>query len=205
MKIKKFSIMQFYKSKYTEVIPYLKQKNTQVFTTIILTLLTISFFGIFAINPTLSTIANLQKQLEDSNFVDQSLSKKITNMSLLQRQYIQIGNDIPVVLAAIPKNPNVPVLMSQLYLLGFNSGLSIANLQGYEVELSKKTDAKPGYAQYVFSFSGNGQYADILRFISTLTNFERIVSIDALLISRQRVAEDNSLQVSVRGETYFKK
>lgn len=205
MKIKQFSLTQFYKNKYAEVIPYLKQKNTQVFTTIILTLLAISFFGIFAINPTLSTIANLQKQLEDSNFVDESLSKKITNMSILQRKYVQLGNDIPVVLSAIPKNPNVPVLISQLYLLGFNTGININNLQAYEVELSKKTDAKPGYASYAFSFSGNGQYTDILKFISSLINFERIVSLDALLISRQGVAEDNSLQVSVRGEAYFKK
>jgi hypothetical protein len=60
-----------YTSKYFEKLPDFKEKKIQAFITIALTLIALSFFAIFAINPTLSTIANLQKQSEDT-FVEQN-------------------------------------------------------------------------------------------------------------------------------------
>lgn len=205
MKIRMFSITEYYKNKYEQAVPYLKQKNTQVFTTIILTLFALSFFGIFAISPTLSTIANLQKQLEDNRFVDESLSKKITNLSILQRKFNELGSDTTVILTAIPKDPNVPMLMSQVHLLALNSNLSVTGMQAFQVELSKILDNPQQYSSYSFSLAAQGSYDDIVAFVSDLVTFERIVAIDTLAINRAQKNEDTVFQVSLRGEAYFKK
>ncbi|MGA2968093.1 MAG: hypothetical protein ABSD69_02925, partial [Candidatus Levyibacteriota bacterium] len=47
--------------KYLELIPDIKREKAQKYITIVLTLTTAIILGVFAINPTLSTIANLQK------------------------------------------------------------------------------------------------------------------------------------------------
>lgn len=203
MKIKTFSITQIYKNKLFNVTPYLRQKNTQAFTMIVFTLVSLSLFGVFAINPTLSTIANLQKQLEDSKFVDESLSKKITNLSVLQQKYNQLGKDIPIALAALPKNPSVPMLMSQIHLIALNTNVSIVSLQSHQVELSKTIDGPDKYSSYSYSLSVKGAHDNITKFISQLTSFERIVTIDSLSISKE--GADSTLLLNMKGEVYFKK
>ena len=62
--------------KYLELIPDLKKEKAQKYITIVLTLATVIMLGLFAINPTFSTIANLQKQIDDNNFVQQKLQQK---------------------------------------------------------------------------------------------------------------------------------
>lgn len=205
MKIKGFSIVDFYKNKYTDVAPYLRNKNTKAITSIVLTLFTLTIFGLFAINPTLSTIANLQKQLEDSRFVDENLSRKITNLSMLQRRFNQLQGDLPVVYSAVPENPNVPTLMSQVYLIALEENVSINNLQTQEVELSKTTDAPNKYSSYIFNVSASGEYNNLLSFVNSLNRFERIVSIDTITLNTSTDLQVSAVQISIRGEAYFKK
>src|ERR1035437_4968817 len=69
-------------AKYLELIPDLKREKAQKYITIVLTLATTIILGLFAINPTFSTIANLQKQIDDGNFVEQKLKLKINDLSI---------------------------------------------------------------------------------------------------------------------------
>lgn len=71
MKINK-DLLKNTKIKYLQLLPNLKGEKTQKFTTLILTFFALSFFGLLAINPTISTISELNKELEDNKFVDQS-------------------------------------------------------------------------------------------------------------------------------------
>jgi len=82
--------------KYFELVPNFKQEKTQKFTTVILTLIAFAILLIFAINPTLSTIANLQKQLDDAKFIKEKLDQKINDLSfhcsLASLRYTYISN-----------------------------------------------------------------------------------------------------------------
>src|SRR3989344_8503364 len=112
MKIPKYNIRSVFtkinKNKYFEYLPDLKKEKTQKYSSIIFSLISLSFFGLFAINPTLSTIAKLKKELSDAKFVDSELAEKIANLSSLQEKYNIVEQDIPFVLAAVPKNPQIP-------------------------------------------------------------------------------------------------
>ena len=69
------------KNRYFLALELFKKDRTQKVTTLAMTLIALSFFGLFAINPTLSTISRLQKELEDAKFVDQHLKgKEPTNL-----------------------------------------------------------------------------------------------------------------------------
>ena len=63
------------------LLPRLREKKIQTFTTLALTLITFTVFSVFAISPTLGTITDLQKQISDSQFVNQQLQTKITALS----------------------------------------------------------------------------------------------------------------------------
>lgn len=189
-------------SKYFELLPDFQNEKAQKFTSLVLSIVALSFLGLFAINPTLSTIARLNKELADNKRTDQQLQQKISNLSILQQKYGSLQDDIPFVLSSIPGNSDAPSLLSQLQSVAKSTNLTITSLQSFQVEAVGSNTTNKKYSSYSFSFSGNGSYEDISRFISTLLNMQRIISIDNFSISRSNQPE--LLQITLRGTAYFK-
>jgi Tfp pilus assembly protein PilO len=194
-------------SKYLAFMPDLRQEKAQKFTTIVLTLTASIILGFFAINPTLSTIANLQKQIDDNNFVNQKLIEKITNLSLLQQKYTSIQNDFPIIYGAIPTSAEIPPLVAEIQTIAKNSNIKLDNFQTFTVELSGKEPVNKKYSSFDFGFSGEGTYSSITNFLNQLLDFQRIIAINNISISKINSSGDNSgvLQVNFKGTVLFKK
>lgn len=191
------------KKKFFEMLPDFKEERMQKFTTLVFTVTALSFFGLFAISPTLSTIANLNKQLSDNKFVDQQLQDKINNLYLLQQKYGQLTPDLPYVLDSFPKNPQVPLLVAQLQSLAQSSNIAITNLQTFEVEVPNSSVSTKKYYAYSFSISAGGSYENLSKFVNSVVKMQRIVSINILTLSRN-TGEGPPTQLNLKGTAYFK-
>lgn len=181
------------------MLPSIKEEKTQAFTTIAFTLLALSIFGFFAINPTVSTIVNLQKQLEDNTLVDQQLQQKITNLSSLQQQYNVISNDIPIVLNVIPQDPLIPSAVGKIQALATKSNAEIQRVQVFQVELPKKG---VGNYSFVFTVDAQGDYKDLINFMNSFSDFDRLITIDSFSLAQN--TEKNNYKINIKGKIYFK-
>lgn len=181
---------------------YLGEQRTQKFLSIFLTLIALSFFGIFAIKPTVSTIAKLQKEVSDSEFVYRELDSKIKNLSILKKQYASLQNDLPIITDAIPAEPNVHLLFAQIQTVARDSNVKIKKLQNFEVEVLKndKSSSKQYYS-YSFSVVGDGSFQNINNFTQSITNMQRITDIDVFSITNQG---GQSLGFNIQGVAFFK-
>jgi Tfp pilus assembly protein PilO len=168
---------------------------------LVLTFMALIFFGIFAINPTLSTIIDLKKQLKDSQYVADQLQQKITNLSNLQQKYNTLSPQLPVVLDAIPQSPSVFLFSGQIQTLAKQSGLSLTSFQVFEVKLAgdKPLGQKPSFG---FSLEASGDYDKLLAFASSLSHMRRIASIES--IGMEKDTKTNDLTLSIQGRSYFK-
>lgn len=193
-----------YTSKYFEKLPDFKEKKIQAFITIALTLIALSFFAIFAINPTLSTIANLQKQSEDNTFVEQKLDVKFGNLNTLTESYKSIEPELSYVYNALPKTAEVPGLIGQFATLGTQNNVIVSRVQIYEVDLTKTQEGAQKFSTVGFSIEAQGTYINILKYINSVTDFERIITIDTISLSKG-TEKDANLKLSIRGKAYFKK
>lgn len=193
------------KTKYFNILPDFKQKNTQKFYAVVLTLIALSFFGLFAINPTLSTIAKLNKQIEDNEFVYAQLEKKISDLNNLRVQYDAIANDLPFIIDALPKDPDFALLTAQIQSIGQASNVRIKKLQNFQVEIFKKDQESKKYYSYSFSILGSGAYEDIAKFIGLLSNMQRVVNIEVLNIDKPTTATSDSLNLDIKAVAFFKK
>ncbi|MBI1982295.1 MAG: type 4a pilus biogenesis protein PilO [Candidatus Levybacteria bacterium] len=191
------------KNKYWEMLPNLKEEKAKNFTTLILTLLALSFFGFFAISPTLSTIAQLKREIADNEFVDQRLGEKIQNLSLLQKEYSLLEKDLPAVFSAVPQSPNTPLLVGQIQFLALQSSLSITRLQVFQVELSQKTD-KSGSSSFAFSLGAQGTTPQLTNFLNSLLRFERVITVENISFTKGSDKEE-MLKLDLKGKAYFKK
>lgn len=200
MKIQKDLLKNFSTSKYLKNLPDFQEERTKNVTTLVLTLVTLSIFGLFAISPTLSTIANLRKQLDDSNLVHEKLEEKIANLELLNRQYNLIEKDVPLILTAVPQTPDTSRLVGQLQAIALFSSVQITRIQVFQVEVSQSKTKNPSF---VFSIGVLGTSDNISNFLLLLSNFDRIVTIDIL---SQNLQEENGItQLELRGKAYYER
>lgn len=210
MKIDKEILKNIQNNKYLDLIPELKAKKAEDFLTLVLTFITLSFFGFFAISPTLSTITQLKKQLIDNVMVENQLEEKIKNLSLLQQQYSLLISDLPIVFSAIPQSPNPALFAAQIQSLSQITGTRISAFQTFPVQIEKSNDNNnlvqntEEYSSYVFSINIEGPNKNVQSFIDSLINFDRIVTISNITLSKNYEISDN-VKLSLKGEIYFKK
>ena len=186
---------------YLDLLPKMQQENTHSFVTLVLTFGALIFFGIFAINPTLSTIANLKKQLADDQSVDQQLKTKIDNLSSLEQQYNQLGSNLTNIYNAVPQTAEVPLLSAQIAAVAKKHNLIITTYRVAEIQLA--VNPKNTHTQsFIFTLQAKGNYNDMLAFPEELTKLNRIITIESMEIGRD--ARNNDLVLTLRGRQYFK-
>ena len=191
-------------SKYLELMPDFKQEKTQKFTTIVLTLIASIILGLFAINPTLSTIANLQKQLDDNKFVEQKLEQKINNLSILQQKYSLIEPDLDSIKNAVPQTPETTALLGQIQAVAKESDLSIVNMQTSQVDFPPIIIGQQKYSAFNVSISVQGKYAQMASFINEVVNIQRIIVINTATISKNTDNNAVALRLVINGTVYYK-
>ena len=188
---------------YVSYLPDFKKEKTQQFVTVVFTFVALTFFALFAINPTLSTIAKLKKELKDDQFVEQQLKQKIANLQSLQNEYGEVEKDLEVVLKAIPENPDAPILVADIQGFAVSENVNLTGTQVFEVEVSK-ADTPLGYSSFVFSLTAEGSYENLYNFIEKLSRMRRIISFES--ISLTKTSSDNSnLVLNLKGNSFFKK
>ena len=192
------------KIKYLPKLPYLSEERGQKFFAIALTLLALSFFGFFAINPTVSTILKLRKEVADSEFVYKELETKIKNLSVLRTQYDNLQKDLPFITNAVTIQPDVHLLFAQVQGAAQKSNIKLQKLQNFEVEILKNDNTTgKKYYSYSFVIAGSSSFENISNFVSTITNMQRVVDIDTFSISGA-AGQNESLEFNIQGTAFFK-
>lgn len=199
---KNYQILK-YKDKYIKYLFNFKDEKSRAYTTLMLTFFSLSIFGFFAINPTVSTIAQLKKELSDNEFIDKRLTEKISNLNSLQNQYSILENDLSLANSAIPQKPDPAVLTAQIKTLANDSNFKLDRIQVFEVELTKLPNDKTNdFFSFAFSIGGEGSDEEISTFISYILGFERLVSLESLSMTKNK---NQTSKLDLRGKVYFQK
>lgn len=189
---------------YLKLLPSMQKENTRIITMLIFTFISLSFLSLFAINPTLSTIIELQKELDESQFVNKQLTTKMNNLSALQEKYANLSGDLPYVYDAIPQNASIPTLVGQLSSLAQQANIHITAIQVSPVVLSdsRLTISSKTYASFTFTLDADGSYEQMQSFVKSLENFNRIVTVEE--ISLLKNPKGNDLLMTIKGREYVK-
>lgn len=196
---------------YLKLLPELKQEKKHAYINLVLTFAAMAIFGFFAISPTLTTIAQLKKQLSDSQYAETQLETKIKNLSTLQQKYTELTPVLPVIKDAIPDNPATAPLLGQLQAIAKESDITLHSLQSFQVQLAGPQSAllpqtpELGPAQqksYVVSLEGEGTYNSIANMIQTVGQFNRIVTIESLGVTKS-TKDPGMLLMNLRLRAYF--
>jgi hypothetical protein len=104
-----------YRSYFLNIVNVYKQRrDVKAFLELILTLVTISFFALFALKPTLLTIIELLREIEAKEETVEKMDTKIQNLQQAQTLYIQEAARIKLLETAIPDKPAPDLFVRQI-------------------------------------------------------------------------------------------
>lgn len=186
------------------LLPRLQEEKARAYTTLVFTLIAITIFGFFAINPTFGTIADLSKQLSDNQFVDQQLTVKIANLTKLQQQYGQLQSTLPVILTAVPTTPTMPYFIGQIQELAARAHIDLVRIQTFPLDIPVGDITSTQFYSYVFGIDIQGNQDNINNFIYSLNTFNRLLTIDGISVTQVNL-NNVEARANIRGDVFFKK
>jgi Tfp pilus assembly protein PilO len=164
----------------------------------------VSFFSIFALRPTLTTIASLQKAIESQNTLKTQISEKIETLTLAKNNYLAMD---PITRESIdtliPNETALPELINELRLLAQVYEASISGLQFETLDLDGKPKTlirQPAPKEIPFTMNLKGEYITLLQFLDALNKIDRIISINSITV---RGTEDDGLTMSINARAHY--
>ncbi len=167
---------------------------------VIFSLVAVTVFGLFAINPTLATISELHKEKDDGEFTLNQLRAKNQTLQKLGVQYQQIEVDLDKVFTAIPSSPKIPELIRKIEILANRNNLAISSLNTGAIELFPTSRTGTPLFSYTVNVSSTGTESSINAFVQELINLDRTLTIERLSSGK---AERNLFSVTITGRAFF--
>lgn len=185
------------------ILPIIKHSKSAHYFTITLSLFSLSFFGLFAIRPTLITAVSLIKSVTDLQKLNIDYENKIGSIIRAQAEYEQIRDSIPLIFSAVPETSQFHNLSKTLELLAQKYNVSINQLQIDSGPISKsgKTNEVDHFG---FVLVASGDYLSFSAFISQLTNLPRIINISSIdIINAGNQQNPANLRLTLKATTYY--
>lgn len=199
---KRFSKLQL-KHTYKQVYPLIKNKKTASYLTLTLSLFTLSFFGLFAIRPTLITATSLIKKVSDLQKLNLEYESKINGLIRAQSEYEQIRDKIFLIDEVLPNQSSFTKFAKGLERFAQTSNITLNQLHIDDVSISSQDDINK-LSQYGFSLVAIGDYQSLSSYISHLTNWKRIINLSNLeLRSVSSSTTSSNLRLHLSGKTYY--
>lgn len=193
-----------YSRYYTYVKPIIENQVVRSYSPYIFSLITIIILIVFAIRPTVSTILNLQKELQNQKTALESLKNKSNNLTEAKRSLEALPDTTKFHIAtALPVQANVTTLIKALQALPLKTASSSA-IQVQPVTIFSITDPKSklDVGQVSFVYNVETDYPQALNILSAINKLSRAISIDSLSLTKQ---QGGLIVVSINGKAYFVK
>ena len=196
---------------------YRERADLRAYLEVFLSLITISIFSLFALRPTLLTIAGLYKEIEAKEQTLSTMNKKIQDLSTARSLYDREIRNVQLLDTAIPKGTDPVEFVRQIEALSAKhrietSRLSLENalVLGKESSLTIST-SKKGKASSFPKDAGSipvsvgttvpiDQFTLLTDFLADFEYLRRPIKIDVLRLSVKRADGGNDMSLSIEGQ-----
>jgi Tfp pilus assembly protein PilO len=202
-----------YKERFFNIVAIYGQKpDIKAFLEILLSLGTISVFGIFALKPTLLTISQLITEVKGKEETLTKMEQKITDLNQAQNIFFQETEKINLIKSAVPENPDPQTFVRQIEGVASKNSVSILGISLGEVTLvgteqtkakSKESPLPPGASGLSYSISVSGNYINLFSFLSDLENLRRPLKIDNLGITLSETEDGKTIIMIISGRAPY--
>lgn len=192
---------------------YAQKPGVRTSIELLLSLLVISFFAIFALRPTLNTIAELWATIRSQREAGQQLDQKLQALATAQTVWSRDQERLSLLEEALPSEAQPEKFLRQIEGLAAEHNVSINSFNIDEVllfgeELKKKREKKEkegieGAQEFTLSFSVGADFEPLMAFLTGLENLRNVIEIEAFAFGRSSGKQTGPLSLNIAGKVYF--
>lgn len=192
---------------------YKKRADLQAFLEIVLSIIAVMVFSIFALKPTAITIIDLVKQIREEEKTITLLNTKISNLQKAKIVFSQNQDSLKKVDVAISLYPNPETFALQLRGLSAKNGVELVGITIKDLILvgeSKNTKSQDEHSplpenakEMEYSINIRGNYNGIASFIKELENMRMISVIDSVTISTSTTDNGKTIVAIISGRVPY--
>ena len=184
----------------TQLIQFYNQPIAKVSLELFLSIGAVIFFALFAIRPTLVTMSELVKEIEDKEALDQQLSQKVAALATVQNEYLALEPRLTVLDDAIPNQPRLEETLKIIEKIASDNNLVITSIQVQE--LPQEEDETTPFedkerVSLPLSVIVAGDYTAIRNFIDQLNASRRALIVDSIVFSVSEERESRKLRATI--------
>lgn len=158
------------------------------------------FLGFFAIRPTLTTMSDLIKEIEDKQELNDQLSKKVAALSTAQTLYFSLEDRLPLLDQAIPSQPELIKSLKIIELLATESNVIIESMVVTSIPDENPAEVSSAQLQRVplpVTISVSGDYLAIRAYVEALRSVRRSFVVDTVTFSIEENRGERKLRASI--------
>ena len=190
---------QKYRRHYLDLAQvYRERREVKVFVDLAFAILAVVFFTVFAIKPTLVTIAGLLSEIRSQEEVNQRLETKISSLRQAHTVYSEILPRLTVLDEGAPELPLVSRFLRQLEALSGEWGVDLSNLSFETVGLTADAVSPQGEEKFLaakFLLNVAGGFDQLNLWLTKLEELRRIAVVENYAYTSSQAASELSLSV----------
>jgi len=199
-------------------VPKTKQQNIQqtlidfynkpvakVSAELFLSLAAIIFFAIFAIKPTLETMSELVKEIEDKRALDEKMDQKIAALSTAANQYEKYSDQFYLLEDALPRSASLVNALKIIEKLASETDLVVESITLSDVPDENQTVSAANAERKILTFNVDvaGDYLNMRQFVEKIMNSRRMLIVDQVNFSLSSGQNEDYLTARVRINTPY--
>lgn len=181
---------------------FYKQPVAKVSLELVLTLGMVLFMAVFAIQPTLVTMSDLLKEIEEKKTVDEQLGRKVAALASAQTEYLSIESELDYLEEALPTEPDVVTDLKIIEKLASENSIIITALNvsrfpdtSSESEKLTVSDYKRQSLPVVVTVQAD--YRSIRSFVESLKKNRRSFQVESVVFNLQKNRSQETLSASI--------
>lgn len=198
---------QRYRQYYLNLRRFYQHPVAKVSFFVLLSFMTVVFFSVFAIRPTVTTIGALIRDIEDKRRINDQLTAKIQALDEVQAVVVAIRNDVVLIKDALPETAALGRLTQELEFVAQSKGVNVTGIKFQPVSLTQAAQGKQVKAKTVdWSISAAGSLENLQGYIDDLERLDRVLVVSNV----QWISASESLKkqgipviVDVQGQAFF--
>lgn len=163
-----------------------------------------SVFVIFIIRPSLTEAFALKKEEADLKQLDIKLGQAVASILNMQRQLEDHRDKLPLLDEAVPNQPKINKIISDISEAGKNSSVVLEKMNVEKISLTDKGSEKK-LQTIVLKLEISSTYENVIQFVANIFNQRRIKSIQRIQIQKEakQATDSANLHLTVELEGYY--
>lgn len=191
---------------YHRLQVFYEKPAAQVSAAVLFTIALITFFAVFAIRPTLQTIAELLRKIDDQESVLSLAKKKSAALGTAQQQYDNVQPYMDTLDHALPAEYEVEELLKSIEGIAAQLQIPISNIRIGGIEYPV-LHSKAGMKEINFNINLISTYPIARIFVNRLQQLPRLVGIESLTLAKDEqnkaLTNPDSITVTIACKVYY--